>query len=594
MFRRSFFQQLFVTIFILLVLTVVLYFAVTIRVVRDGMFRETLDRQMAMTEISVNLYPSGESADGEELQNFCDRLVSGTNVRMTVVDKEGIVLADTAEDRSVMDNHAYRPEIRTAFLDGQGHARRFSDTVKLTMLYTAMHVPAQEVVIRLSQSVDHIQDDLDRIYEQIFLIFFLVLFLGTIFTILIARRLSSSMTSVQKVAGEFARGNFDVELDVSGSREAVSLTRSINAMGRQLQDKISTITYQKNELRGMLNSMREPVILLNHRLEVKEMNPAAIAMLEPGDGLRYLGKGFLQVMRSVETCELAERTLNTEMPQEAIIQFLDKELYLQVYGSFLYRDEDTPPSVLLVMNDVTRIKQLEEMRKEFVANVSHELKTPVTSIMGYVETLRGGALDYPEKAREFLEVMFRQTRNLTALIDDLLTLSRVEDGSRRFHKERFPLLDLLSSAVSVCRQKAKNKNMEIEVDCSPEPSVLAHPVLLEQAVTNLIGNAVKYTPEGTKISVKGYSRDNQIIIEVTDQGHGIPLADQERIFERFYRVDKARSRDMGGTGLGLSIAKHIAQVHGGTVSLDSREGEGCTFTITLPGEAPKAPSLLKE
>ena len=385
-----------------------------------------------------------------------------------------------------------------------------------------------------------------------------------------------------------------MELDVTGSREAISLTRSINAMGRQLQDKISTITYQKNELRGMLNSMREPVILLNHRLEVKEMNPAAIAMLEPGDGLRYLGKGFLQVMRSVETCELAEKTLDSEMPQEAVIHFLDKELYLQVYGSFLYRDEDTPPSVLLVMNDITRIKQLEEMRKEFVANVSHELKTPVTSIMGYVETLRGGALSYPEKAEEFLEVMYRQTRNLTALIDDLLTLSRVEDGRRRFHKERFPLVDLLSSAVSVCRQKARKKNMEIEVDCTTEAGLLAHPVLLEQAVTNLINNAVKYTPENTKITVKGYSRDNQIFIDVIDQGQGIPLADQERIFERFYRVDKARSRDMGGTGLGLAIVKHIAQVHGGSVSLKSREGEGCTFTITLPGEAPKKTSALKD
>ncbi len=593
MFRRSFFQQLFITIFILLVLTVVLYFAVTIRVVQSGMFRESLDRQMAMTEIAVNMIPSAGFRDDNEIQNFCDRLVADTIVRMTVVDAEGLVLGDTAEDRTVMDNHAYRPEIRAAFLEGRGYSTRFSNTIKLTMLYTAVHVPSQDMVIRLSQSVEYIQEALDRIYEQILLIFFLVLFLGSILTILIARRLSSTMRSVQEVAGEFARGNFDVELDVTGSREAVSLTRSINAMGRQLQDKISTITYQKNELQGMLNSMREPVILLNHRLEVKEMNPAAIAMLEPGDGLRYLGKGLLQVMRSVETCELAEKTLNTESPQEAIIHFLDKELYLQVYGSFLYRDEDTPPSVLLVINDITRIKQLEEMRKEFVANVSHELKTPVTSIMGYVETLRGGALDYPDKAREFLDVMYRQTRNLTALIDDLLTLSRVEDGRRRFHKERFPLMDLLSSAVSVCRQKARKKNMEIEIDCTTEDSLLAHPVLLEQAVTNLIGNAVKYTPENTKITVRGFSRDDQIYIQVADQGPGIPPADQERIFERFYRVDKARSRDMGGTGLGLSIVKHIAQVHGGSVSLESREGQGCTFTIVLPGEAVRKVSKLK-
>ncbi|MDA3957812.1 ATP-binding protein [Oceanispirochaeta sp.] len=586
MYRKSFFQQLFYTIFLLLLITIVLYFAVTIGIVKKGMNRETLQRQMAMNQMAVNLIPpAGFDEDGGP-QKYSETLVKGTQLRMTIIDKTGLVLADTFEDIETMDNHSYRPEVQRALLNGWGSSTRYSSTVSMMMLYTAVYDEGHELVVRLSQSVDHIQDDLDRIYEQILLIFFGVLVLGGILTVIIARRLGSTMSSVKEVAGEFARGNFDVELDVSGSREAISLTRSINVMGRQLQDKISTITYQKNELQGMLNSMREPVILLNHRLEVKEMNPAALAMVEPGDGLSYLGKGILQIMKSVETCELAEKALKSREPQESIIHYTVRDLYLQVNATSLFQDEDNPPTVLLVMNDITNIKKLEVLRKDFVANVSHELKTPVTSIMGYAETLNSGALEYPDKAKEFVEIIFRQTRNLSALIDDLLTLSRLEDGRRRFHKEKIPLCDLLGSAVLVCQQKASDKKSVIEVECNSACLVSAHPVLLEQAVTNLIENAVKYSSDEKTVTVKGYYKDEQICIEVKDQGFGIPEKDMERIFERFYRVDKARSREMGGTGLGLSIVKHIAQIHNGSVTVESREGLGCTFTLSLPGEDP--------
>jgi two-component system, OmpR family, phosphate regulon sensor histidine kinase PhoR len=585
MYKKSFFQQLFFTIFVLLVITVALYFVVTITVVKRGMYRDALQRQMAVTQMAVNLMPS-DNIDAEDIaQHFSERLSLGTELRVTIVDRQGLILADNKEDASSMDNHAYRPEIRKAFLDGRGSSSRYSKTLSFMMLYTAVHDENQNVVIRLSQSIEEIQENVDSIYEQILLIFALVLILGSLFTIFIARRLSYTLNSVQDVAGEFAQGIFDTELDVIGSREAISLTRSINAMGRQLQDKISTITYQKNELQGMLNSMREPVLLLNHRLEVKEMNPSALAMLEPGDGLAYLGKGLLQLMRSVEVCELVEQALKGQVALESVVYYADKDLFLQVYANYLYRDEEAPPTVLLVMNDITQMKKLEEMRKDFVANVSHELKTPVTSILGYVETLKAGALKYPDKAEEFLEIIFRQTRNLNALIDDLLTLSRVEDGRRRFHKEQFPLVDLLSSAVSLCQLKAKEKKSPIELDCDSACLVSAHPVLMEQAVSNLIENAVKYCPEKTKITVRGYCDVSSIHVEVKDEGTGIPEEDLSRIFERFYRVDKARSRDMGGTGLGLAIVKHITQIHSGTVAVNCPEGEGCTFTISLPKSA---------
>ncbi len=583
--NRTFFQQLFYTIFLLMLLSVVLYIALTVGIVKQALNRETRQRQMDMTCAVANMVPDEGFFSDEEALIFSNRIVSDTISRLTLIDRNGRVVADTSKDKDLLSDHSDRPEIRQAWFRGTGMATRFSTSVSKMMLYTAVYREDLELVIRLSQSVEEVRQDLDRIYIQILVIFLVILCLGTVLSVLIARKMSGNLTAVREVAVEYAKGNFETELDLSGSREAVILSRSVNAMGRQLQDKISTVTYQKNELQGMLNSMREPVILLNHRLEVREMNPAAIKMLIRDDSTPFIGKGILQIMRSVEVCDLAELTLKSEEDQEDLIRFKEMDLYLQVYGNYLFRDEDTPPSVLLVMNDITRIKKLEEMRKDFVANVSHELRTPVTSIMGYVETLKAGALDHREKAEEFVDIILRQTRNLNALIADLLTLSRIEDGRSRFKMEVFPLGDLLSSAISVCLHKAEKKGSCVDLFCDNDAMIKAHPVLLEQAVTNLIENAVKYSPEGARISVRGIQEEDTLQIIVQDNGPGIPPKDQERIFERFYRVDKARSRDMGGTGLGLAIVKHIALIHNGAVTVHSREGQGCEFTIILPAMA---------
>ena len=580
--NRTFFQQLFYTVFLLVLLSVVLYVALTIGIVKRALNRETQQRQMDMTYAVANMVPDNGFTSDEEALNFSSRVVADTISRLTLIDQNGRVMADTSKDKELLSDHSDRPEIRQAWFRGTGVATRFSTSVSQMMLYTAVYREDLKLIVRLSQSVEEVRQDLDRIYTQILLIFLLILSLGTVISVFIARKMSGNLTAVREVAVEYAKGHFEIELDLTGSREAVILSRSVNAMGRQLQDKISTVTYQKNELLGMLNSMREPVILLNHRLEVKEMNPAAIKMLIRDEDTSFIGKGILQVMRSVEVCDLAELTLKSEEEQDDLIHFKEMDLYLQVYGSYLFRDEDTPPTVLLVMNDITRIIKLEEMRKDFVANVSHELRTPVTSIMGYVETLKAGALDHREKAEEFVDIILRQTRNLNALIADLLTLSRIEDGRSRIKMEEFPLGDLLSSAISVCHHKAEKKGSRIDLVCDNEAMIKAHPVLLEQAVTNLIENAVKYSPEGARISVKGTKKENSLQIVVQDNGPGIPPKDQERIFERFYRVDKARSRNMGGTGLGLAIVKHIALIHNGTVTVHSQEGAGCRFTIILP------------
>lgn len=571
-------------IFLLVVLSVILYVGLTVGVVRRALNRETGTRQMVMTQLAANMVPDSGFASPGEAQEFSDRIVSGTITRLSVITSDGTVIADTSRDYDLLNDHSDRPEVRQAWFNGSGSATRYSTSLSQSMLYTAVYLEKQDLVIRLSQSVEEVRTDLRRIYLQILAIFIIIILIGTDVAFLIARNMSRNLISVKEVAGEYAKGNFDTELDLTGTREAEELSHSVNSMGRQLREKISTITYQKNELREMLNSMHEPVILLNHRLEVMEMNPAAIKLLGKDSDFFYAGKGLLQVMRSIEVCDLAERTLSRTSSQEALIHIAVDDRYLQTYSSFIYRDENTPPSVLLVMNDITRIKKLEKMRKEFVANVSHELRTPVTSIMGYAETLKSGAIENPEKAREFSDIIYRQTRNLNALIDDLLTLSRIEDNRSHFTMEKFPLSDLLSSAVSVCRTKALERDTHVSISCPEDIMIRANPVLMEQAVSNLIENAIKYSPPGSAVSVTGTQEDATVLIQVADNGPGIPQKDVERIFERFYRLDKGRSRELGGTGLGLAIVKHISVIHDGSVFVKTGEGKGCTFTITLPAD----------
>ena len=327
--NRTFFQQLFYTIFLLVLLSVGLYVFLSVGVVKGALNRETGERQMAMTHITANLLPDEGFSDDGEAQEFCDRAVDRTIARLTIIDAEGRVIADTEQDKEQMNDHSYRPEIREARALGEGSATRYSSSVSKNMLYTAVYLEELDLVVRLSQSVEQIRNDLDRIYSQILIIFLIVLVLGTAMAVFIARKLTGSLRAVREVVVEYAGGNFEIQLDLTDSREAVTLSRSVNAMGRQLQDKISTVTYQKNELRGMLNSMREPVILLNHRLEVKEMNPAAVELLQPEKEISFVGKGILQLMRSVEACELAELTLKTGEAQEDLILYREKNIYLQ-------------------------------------------------------------------------------------------------------------------------------------------------------------------------------------------------------------------------------------------------------------------------
>jgi len=376
---------------------------------------------------------------------------------------------------------------------------------------------------------------------------------------------------------------------VYGYREARGLARtaerSADAAQRRAEraalEKLNRLLLEKAQMDVILQHMADGILLVDQHRRIVLVNPAAERMLGVAPH-EALGRDHLEVTHHFDLDERMARVLATGEPETLEIrrahpeeQILEARLNLAVSGG--------ERSVLVMLRDITRSRQLEQMRTEFVSNVTHELRTPLTSIQGFAETLLEGALDEPETARHFVEIMLRESRHLGALIDELLDLSRVESG--RFRMQRRPTApgDLIATTVARLAQKAERAGLTLSADV-PEglPLVNGDPDRLVQVLSNLVENAIKYTPAGGRVSLSARHEDGRVLMAVTDTGVGIPRADLGRIFERFYRVDKARTRATGGTGLGLAIAKHIVEAHGGTIAVESEVGKGSTFTVSLP------------
>jgi two-component system phosphate regulon sensor histidine kinase PhoR len=311
----------------------------------------------------------------------------------------------------------------------------------------------------------------------------------------------------------------------------------------------------------------------------------AAAQLFEHDPADCQGKSIQEVVRSPALQQFIRKALNTKHPsEEDITLFQNEERVIGVKSSPILDTNQDQIGTLVVFHDVTQLRRLENMRRDFVANVSHEIKTPLTAIKGFVETLQQGNVEKADEKERFLGIIQKHVDRLNAIIEDLLALSRIEqeDESKEIQFEPVKIVDVFQSAIQLCRPKAEKQNINIELDCQENTTAIFDPTLIEQAVVNLLDNAIKFSDPGQTIYVKSYHEDNQIIISVEDQGIGIAQKHLPRLFERFYRVDKARSRSMGGTGLGLAIVKHIAQAHGGHVLVESKLGNGSRFSIHLP------------
>jgi len=529
-----------------------------------------------------------EKGDYTHIQTLCAQMGRLTQVRYTVIDLGGKVLGDSEELPEKMVNHFDRSEFQTALTGQVGSRIRPSETLQQEMMYVAVAIQTDAepiAVLRTSVAMTELQATVHSVFMQVVRYGFLIAVMLALLSLAVSWKISRPLELLRLGAERFARGDLTHRLAVPPSREIAALAESMNKMASQLDERIRTIVAQKNEQQAVLSSMIEGVIAVSTDGKVTSLNHAAAEMLQE-TAAHAEGRTVEEVVRNTELQQFIHQALGSNEPVEGQIILHENsrsEQYLQSHGTMLKDDQGRKIGVLIVMNDMTHIRRLEQVRRDFVANVSHELKTPVTSIKGFIETLLDGAMNKPQDGKRFLEIIARQTDRLNSIIDDLLTLSHIEQLSNaQIMMEPLLLHPVLTAAVGLCEIKATEKKMSVQIDCDETAKVIANASLLEQAIVNLVDNAIKYSESESDIRLEVVQNEAETLIHIHDHGCGIAKDQLSRVFERFYRVDKARSRALGGTGLGLAIVNHIAQSHNGRVSVESVVGKGSTFTLHLP------------
>jgi len=525
--------------------------------------------------------------DAAEVDAICKEIGKHSATRITVILPNGLVIGDSRETPRLMDNHAERPEIATALKGKIGMSRRYSNTLMQKMMYVAIPLKKDQAptgVIRVSLPTTSIDRELRSIQIKIALGGLLIAFVAAGISLLISRRISRPIEEMKKGADHFAAGDLTHRLTAPVSEELASLAEALNQMAAQLDLRIKTIVSQRNELETVLASMLEGVIAIDNEERIININAAAAAFFDIKPE-KCPGRNLQEVIRNSALQQFVRESISSKVPKEDDINLYHngkKTLHLQ--SSSLLDANKEPIGTLVVFNDVTHLRRLENVQRDFVANVSHEIKTPLTAIKGFVETLQRGNVEDPAEARRFLGIIQKHADRLSSIVEDLLSLSRIEqeDEEKTIKLEEGYLGDVFQSAIQICRSKAEEKNITIRPVCDGQISATFDTSLLEQAMVNLLDNAIKYSEPKSTILLKAQRKNSEIRISVADQGIGIAKKHLPRLFERFYRVDKARSRKMGGTGLGLAIVKHIAQAHGGRISVESTLGVGSVFTIHLP------------
>ncbi|MCC6126690.1 MAG: PAS domain-containing protein [Pirellulales bacterium] len=555
---------------------------------KDRTREELLARAMLLEKRFLIELAAGNS---ERIDALCKELGKKGAMRITVVLPDGTVAGDSDESPKQMDNHADRPEIIAALANSSGNTERYSHTLHEARCYVA--IPLHEGskilgVLRTSVSVKSIESALNTIRFRIIAICAAMALMVAATSWWFLRRITRPLEVLRTGAERLAEGDLTYKLSVGDIQEFGALAESLNRMAAALDEKIRDLVSQGNERESILSSMAEGVLAVDAEERLLRVNEAAAKLLGI-DAEQAAGRTLQEVVRNRELQRLVASVLSSHRPREDEIVLRGErgERYLQAQGTVL-RDARQIRGALVILHEVTQLKKLEKVRRDFVANVSHELRTPVTSIKGFVETLLDGAMHNPEELPRFLQIVAVQTDRLNAIIEDLLTLSRIEQEEEKAEIAlgQAAVRSVLETAVEVCRMKAAEKNVRLEMTCDAELTAAVNAPLLEQAVINLIDNAIKYSSPEQAVLVTAEPGDGEIAIRVRDRGCGIGREHLPRIFERFYRVDKARSRKLGGTGLGLAIVKHIAQAHGGRATVESTPGQGSTFTIHLPHPHP--------
>jgi two-component system phosphate regulon sensor histidine kinase PhoR len=503
--------------------------------------------------------------------------------RVTLIGADGVVLGESHEDPARMENHLDRPEVQQALATGQGSSIRYSATLGYDMMYGAVAArdPAHGQVIgfaRVALSLQDIEASVRRLSQGVVFTGLATALVGGLLALVIAERTTQPLRSLTEAAERIAQGDLTTHLMASRPDEVGQLTAAFQRMSEQLHDRMSVLAEERGRLAAVLEHMADGVAITDEEGRVELVNAAAGRLLGISEE-RALGQSFGQVASQYQIMELWKRCHDLGDEQQDTVEISHRNLFVQAIVTPFQEGEAR--GFLVILQDLTRIRRLETVRRDFIANISHELRTPLAGLKALVDTLRGGALKDPPAAKRFLKRMDAEVDALTQMVEELLELSRIESGRVPLRLVPTPLAEVLSPPTERLRPQAESGGLSLTLLLPPQPlTVLADVERTHKVVTNLVHNAIKFTPPGGSIVVGAESADDEVIVSVKDTGVGIPAEDLPRIFERFYKADRARSG--GGTGLGLAIARHILQGHGGRIWAESVEGKGSTFYFSLP------------
>ncbi len=501
--------------------------------------------------------------------------------RATIILADGSVVAESEKPLEQMENHFDRPEVQQALLNKEATQIRFSDTLETDMLYAAVPLSKNGIVIaiiRLATPLTYIQENLTHLYRSVLVVAAVSGLLAMLIAVLITRSTLRPLGALSHAVAQISSGTLPDIGEPRNKDELSQLQIAFRGMSDELRRRIDELAAEREKLEAVLENMTDAILIVDAQGQVGRLNPAAARIFNT-QIKTALGRSLIEVVRHHQLVELWQRCRQSEAQQSLSFEIATERMFVQAFATPL--GQKMEGSVLMVFQDLTRLRKLENVRRDFISNVSHELRTPLASVKALAETLNEGALEDPPAARRFLKQMDTEIDNLTQLVQELLELTRIESGRVPLEMTEIDPCDFLNRAIERMRLQAERAGLTLQMRCDEHlPAVRADAERIQQVLVNLIHNAIKFTPPGGQITVQAEPREKELVVSISDTGVGIDPDDLPRIFERFYKAD--RSRSGGGTGLGLSIARHLVEAHGGRIWAQSEPNQGSTFSFTLP------------
>jgi len=526
-------------------------------------------------------------ASPEKASENIRQIAKISDCRITLIDAKGKVFADSEKDALLLENHLNRPEVQEARLKGKGKSVRFSNSIGTDMLYVAVAVQDSKGItgyIRLARPLYAVQNIIDKVYQYILISIFIVAVISLLIALFFSFRLYEPIKTMEQFTEKLRKGEPVGTIILDTADETKTLAENINYLVEALRDKIRIAHEEKSKLMTAFTSMNEGVLIINQQDLIEFISPVLRNMLavQYGD---VGGKTLMEAFRSVDLQKAFQEFKQTRsnVSREIILGGMEPFIMsVSISAIHGYPDEE---KAMIVFHDVTRLKKLEQIKMDFVANVTHEIRTPLTAIIGYLETIKSGAINNIEETKKFIDVILRQSERLNRLVEDLLTISNIELNEAVLNFEKVSLNAAINNVISLIQPKAGQKKIAVQ-NHVPEnfAPIRADRDKLTQILVNILDNAVKFTPNGGTVVIEAAESKFETIVSVTDTGSGVPADEVQRLGERFYRVDKSRSRELGGTGLGLSIVKHLMMAHGGRMEIESQLGKGTKVSLFFPAQ----------